>query len=61
MTPPEELWRIDFSVVYADGKILHGCECRLTRAEAETRAKQMQASPMKYEIQISHYRRTAEI
>ena len=61
MNPPEELWRVDFSVTYqADQRILHGCECFLTRAEADLRVTQMKTSPQKYEIKLSHYRKVSE-
>ena len=62
MTPPDEFWRVDFSVAFKqDQKLYHGCECFLTRQEAETRRSQMRTSDMKYEITLSHYRRTAEV
>lgn len=62
MAPPDELWRVEFSVMYAiDGRIYHGCECFLTRLEAEMRASQMRTSTMKFDIQVSHYKRTATI
>jgi len=61
MTPPDELWRLSFMATFPlDKRVLHGCDCYGTLEEAEAAAAHLRLSPIKYQVEVSHYRRVTE-